>query len=99
MTTKHTPGPWHLQPIGRELYVEADGPAFICDMQKDCLLEGMDDSAIMPNARLIASAPELLEALQCVLAWVGMYKDSLAWESGKREIESARAAIAKAIGQ
>jgi hypothetical protein len=100
MTTKHTPGPWHLQPIGRELYVEADGPAFICDMQKDCLLEGMDDSAIMPNARLIASAPELLEALQDCLPWVSDYFCSLDdADQAKEAMAKARAAIAKATGE
>jgi hypothetical protein len=43
----------------------------------------------MPNARLIAAAPELLEALQGVLRVADRQTD---------EFDAARAAIAKAIG-
>jgi hypothetical protein len=41
------------------------------------------------NARLIAAAPDLLEALEHVIYW----------DNGKPEWEMARAAIAKATGE
>ena len=72
MSERHTPGPWHIQYIGDECYVESDGE-FICDMQfSECELVGkVSDAAVdevrgkvLANARLIAAAPELLAALE-----------------------------------
>jgi len=50
------------------------------------------------NARLIAAAPELLAALESVCNWADMFRDSLAYESGRSQIDAARAAIQKATG-
>jgi hypothetical protein len=47
----------------------------------------------MPNARLIAAAPDLLDALKNLVAQV----DDNAWT--REEIADARAAIAKATGE
>ena len=51
------------------------------------------------NARLIAAAPELLEALELALATLERVKpDSLPFDSTKGTKDFARAAIAKAKG-
>lgn len=97
---KHTPGPWWVDDFGNgDVRVGADpvkgmpppfvdGRTFICKMyQKD--ERGIDAKA---NAQLIASAPELLEALQCIM-------EDIDSEFGTNyDYKKARAAIAKATG-
>jgi len=91
--SKHTPGPWHTDPE-KSFYVFAhcslaeqsgvkNGP-FVCN------------ASTQDNARLIAAAPELLQALLHVVPHVGTNY------SGKQRydiLEPARAAIAKARGE
>lgn len=85
---KHTPGPWRVI----DHYVTA-GEEQVCAV-------GVDWTAnnVTANARLIAAAPELLEALQSVLASVPFSQ-----YHGDGELEECehrvRAAIAKATGQ
>ena len=57
-----------------------------------------DIETMLANARLIAAAPDLLEALRCVVNdWVA--PDGLPFEDGEMPaLDSARAAIAKATG-
>ena len=59
MTTKHTPGPWHV--TGYHVEARAGAIATVCDA-------GDDDTEGDANARLIAAAPELLAALQGLVA-------------------------------
>ena len=62
MKITHTPGPWKVKNIGSECYVE--GATFVCDMQmSDCDGQG-DREMALANARLIAAAPDLLEACE-----------------------------------
>lgn len=98
MNTKHTPGKWHIgrRAIGRAVYSDAHG-AEIC----------VSTSLIAPdeelaNMRLVASAPELLEALQACL---GPLQDAYnqAAHSGhatnaSRAFIAAKQAILKATG-
>lgn len=91
-TTKngHTPGPWHVTPIGSERYVEANGPELICDMQRNDCENPEQVARCDANARLISAAPELLAACKAFLTKAG---------SVERRMEihdQARAAIAKA---
>ena len=71
MTTKHTPGPWALQKFGdnycltaqygmREIILAARGRKMV--MNNDGILRPIKPHH--PNAKLIAAAPDLLEALQ-----------------------------------
>lgn len=113
MTTKHTPGPWLLRTTPTSaglchIVSAADWRgAFIYG---DGIRKGVDDALpkaqeLAANARLIAAAPDLLEALQEMVAG-----DAEAIEDAKRlgvpfpdemlaAYHKARAAIAKATGE
>ena len=113
MTTKHTPGPW--------LFRTAPTSAGLCHIVSaadwkgafiygDGIRKGVDDALpkaqeLAANARLIAAAPDLLEALQEMVAG-----DAEAIEDAKRlgvpfpdemlaAYHKARAAIARATGE
>ena len=91
--SKHTPGPWTPE-FGEAYRVRAqqDGGQVAIMMN----LKGQHGMAgrrtgeeVAANARLIAAAPDLLEALKTMLA---------IWEDGSDAADKARAAIAKAGG-
>ena len=88
--TKHTPGPWVIKLKTDPLY--EDG----------CIVESANDHEIRPDIgirlcanemddlRLIAAAPDLLEALQRAINRQGF---------SNQELIEARAAIARATGE
>ena len=82
--TKHTQGPWLVE--GRAVYaLNDDGYNRFSALVQDAHTPGDELEA---NARLIAAAPELLEALECLL------------EMGHAKAgDLARAALAKARGE
>lgn len=90
---KHTPGPWEWR-IGNWLYGQGEM----------ILWYTTDDDGIharTPDARLIAAAPDLLEALKDVLARI---ERSEAWwidcpDRGGFDDGMIRAAISKATGE
>ena len=89
---KGTPGPWVIGGNeGNKLSVNSD-PYFVALVD-----EGNSQEA---NARLIASAPELLSALQHLVE-VYDREDGKQWTtaSKKAAIAEARAAIDKALGE
>lgn len=88
MKTEHTPGPWKVREdyAGAQSVVSAD--AFLARVGPP------NTEQAEANARLIAAAPELLEALQGLLAAV---EQGTLPGSGKAQ-DAARAAIAKATG-
>ena len=95
MSTQHTPGPWKVKDTSRPSehtsrlsIVLASGSAIIAYPAN-----GWPPNEMAANARLIAAAPELLEALQNAGAlWAYSSTDApqQAW------LAQARAAIAKA---
>ena len=98
MSAEHTPGPWTILP-NTPHFVRAMHPA-----------EGMQpvatvyhfDGELAANARLIASAPELLEALELALVTIGGQAELLracgaAYGIGAT-LQRASEAIAKAKG-
>lgn len=107
----HTPGPWEVQSHGHDFWVDTpcDPPQHrqdICRMS----FRMTDHKVSADNARLIAAAPELLEALQRVedrltkaarAFYVSGKRNALqeALEGWQEDINPARAAIAKATGQ
>lgn len=89
----HTPGPWVIDPCGDILgnrNTETDN-GLICAMCTD-----RDDGEGTDNARLIAAAPELLEALEELL-FCAVHGNGL--EAHYKAQAKARAAIAKARGE
>ena len=95
MEIKHTPGPWFITGSMTK-YVEARIPGRMIQEVAACGPTAADDGygeQQMANARLIAAAPELLDALEEVVQWL---------ELGDHEGQmhsKARAAIAKAKGE
>ena len=99
MTTKHTPGPWYVGSgtyEGRNIYSTAsvtDGEGFT---YQPVVATAEDDEVACwdANARLIAAAPDLLEALKDMVDLVEL----LCPFDGPQQ-RKARAAIARATGE
>lgn len=100
---KHTPGPWRVLPAESDKdYLRVRGTQLGCRYKianiHQVRIDGMsdsfrqhDDAESKANARLIAAAPELLDALtECLECEFAV--------SEKAAIAQARAAIAKATG-
>ena len=107
--TEHTSGPWFVHVINVTAHI---GPGQECPRNLSGVVTNIDLESLTPkatgqalaNARLIAAAPDLLEALEALEAQVdntGRYFDppdayaEVPWEF----IDQARAAIAKAKGE
>jgi len=91
---KHTPGPWHICEATRQptfLIRDVSGMALAEAFRPNNSRAMHIDPAL--NARLIASAPELLAALQNLLA-----DKYLSDPINADRMAQARAAVAKALG-
>jgi len=99
MKAQHTLEPWRWN--GAHNVTVASGSATIACSDGTLPHETYTrpDTERIANARLIDAAPELFEALERLLAWADMQRDSMAYESARREIGQARVAIAKATGK
>jgi len=109
--SKHTPGPWDWSPHyktgdGRatwSLIGSQDGYGILsCDGDENSP-QGLNDEA---NARLIAAAPELLEALTQIHDVYAAMRQRLSvdyandgWSAETITLDKAKAAIAKATGE
>lgn len=98
---KATPGPWTVYPDvdGNFFYVaQQDGAPYTPDYSDVCGLScqtwsGERFNVQQANAHLIAAAPELYEALELLLGAV------MCGGSTVGDIDRARAALAKALGE
>lgn len=93
--TKHTPGPWSVR---FDFVVQAtsfDGGRLVPVAQPYGV--NSDGTDLFANARLIAAAPELLDALQGLVKELSDSDDEGLIENAEPMI-AARAAIAKATG-
>ena len=101
----HTPGPWVTNTAGSakrgeefkitEIYVYAPGTQDDTAICAD-VIDPVTQEPSMSNARLIAAAPDLLEACQRLIGSLGvMVTDADSCD----DIIYSRAAIAKATGQ
>ena len=100
MTQKHTPGPWHLgQDRNYEAALVAENGETVARAAwtggSGCELE-IDKAA---DARLIAAAPELLEALEAARDTLKAHQMDYADSGYLTAIEDAEAAIARARGE
>ena len=99
---KHTPAPWQLSTIDGEdcLMVGGgdDGSMIVADIRTDDYWDGV----VAANARLIAAAPDLLDAfMQATILLKHAHDDANALES-QYAVETAdamTAALTKAIGE
>jgi hypothetical protein len=86
-TTNHTPGPWEAKDQWGYIKVHSAENGV-------CVIHGLDSKA-QANANLIASAPDLLSALEWAL---GQIEDDLCPDH-QAALDGCRAAIAKARGE
>lgn len=98
---KHTPGPWRIDPIK----AHANGNRRI--MAEQCTTVAVVPEHLAADARLIAAAPDLLEALKDLLdeaEWLRREyshdRERDGWDALEEDpcFTVARAAIAKATG-
>lgn len=102
MSAKHTPGPWRVDPNYNRDVQDANGcevGAALCvtDIGEKWTISGRITASReegAANARLIASAPELLAALREMVADVDG-----GGSVSPYSVDAARAAIAKAEGR
>jgi hypothetical protein len=88
LNTQHTPGPWKVHTEGKKTGIlTSDNVDHVATVHNLYRQEA--------NARLIAAAPELLEALAVFLAQYASHSTDPDREA-RPEIKLARAAIAKA---
>ena len=89
MSTKHTPGPWFVGETlsTRGACIVGDGDSVVCEF------DGRHGETVEADARLIAAAPDLLEALHQLINEANVFEAAPA-----RLLNNARKAIAKATG-
>lgn len=90
MTTKHSPGPWYVGSgtyEGRNIY----STAFVTDDEGftyQPVVATAEDNEVAcwdANARLIAAAPDLLEACETFAEWLGREESGFARAGNKRD--------------
>jgi hypothetical protein len=102
MKTKYTPGPWkHSTHLHRHWVSAGKGKkaVTIADVSDIDTPDGedTDEAATIANAKLIAAAPELLEALSLLLGCAEPTDDRLSRTNVA--IYAGQSAIAKALGE
>jgi hypothetical protein len=64
--SKHTPGPWRIDPIRPDRVLSLDDA--VCDCEWYSFSRNRDQA----NARFIAAAPDMYEALLCISKMAGL---------------------------
>ncbi len=98
-TTKHTPGPWNVEhPYGEPgTYIAGPHTEIIAQVWKQTRLPASPDDATEANARVLAAAPEMLEALRVVDALWGV-SDAACEAAPEMPAARVRTIIIKAEG-
>jgi len=101
MAASHTPSPWHM-----ELYINEKDDTFppnvigIHDNYPVAVCWGLDEETDQANGRLIAAAPELLEACEAaVVALLEEHPGQALSEANLRAVNLCRAACNKALDE
>lgn len=89
MTSQHTPGPWYVTPDACAVY-EKDGLGY----RADTICHIVGHPFTRANARLVAAAPEMLAALESLVAKNYGQPQGVTVPA----LDIARAAIARATG-
>lgn len=94
---KHTPAPW----VKNGDFIESQDGYWICALDTEPIHKIDYGETEQANARLIAAAPELLEAAQGLLLWIAdeTIKRRLEGREDCAPVKAALAAIAKARGE
>ena len=87
--SKHTKGPWEAADRGDYSDLDGSSRVILGDDRRIAIVQHKGDEEDEANARLIAAAPDMLEALEEIRRMWG-----LIWMPGR-----AREAIAKARGE
>ena len=95
MSTQHTPGPWELVPASGR----CPWPAVIRGETGGFLVHGISKQLCEADARLIAAAPDLLEALKLCESNISSLLASAHPKVYGEWLTVVRAAIAKATGE
>ena len=98
---KHTPGPWEaaIQPGCHAVIASlSGGPKAVAIIGNNTPDDG-NEPMRFANARLIAGAPDLLAALQRIVAVLDKQIASLHLAERASPLAQAKAAISKAIGE
>ena len=95
--SKHTPGPWSAKDRDNQIAI----PLKSIDCERIgfsvCFVNGHRENEAKANARLIAAAPELLEALQRLSAQCERMR--MLGQSQSNAERNAAAVLAKATGE
>ena len=97
----HTPGPWTVDHTDDNLRLY-DGDLLIAEVTgstEHIEVRGLDEETTQANAWLIAAAPDLLAALERILARLEMLNLFIERGEDAKVVEQARAAIGKATGR
>lgn len=95
-TPQHTPGPWHVRTIDESIgSIDAADGTSVAQAQMRGTLRNHNHEERRANTRLIASAPDLLFALDQA---VTSMQDS-GYPNSHLAVRCARAAIARATGK
>ena len=100
MKAKHTTGPWVIDwNVSRLDIFGADETTLVASLRRSPLSQAIDEAA-RANARLIAAAPEMYEAIAAIATAMNLgYIPNEILSEGSPILEGLRAAIAKAEGK
>ena len=100
METKHTTGPWVIDwNVSRLDIFGADETTLVASLRRSLFSQAIDEAACS-NARLIAAAPEMYEAIAAIATAMNLgYIPNEILSEGSPILEGLRAAIAKAEGK
>ena len=100
METKHTTGPWVIDwNVSRLDIFGSDETTLVASLRRSPLSQAIDEAA-RSNARLIAAAPEMYEAIAAIATAMNLgYIPNEILSEGSPILEELRAAIAKAEGK